>query len=99
MKKRSVTLLFHVKRLAEFMECPFALEEESRDVAQKIVELCSFEKLSNLEVNKTGKQLVLDVVGDRKNHLTAEMVARLDDITEQKWKGSGLSTYSPSSSA
>ncbi|GKV25222.1 hypothetical protein SLEP1_g34692 [Rubroshorea leprosula] len=96
--------VFHVKRLAEFMGYPFTLEEESRGMVQKVVELCSFEKLSNLEVNKTGKYNMLDkfeienrsffrkgAVGDWKNYLTPEMAARFDQISEQKWKASGLS--------
>ncbi|GLT44069.1 hypothetical protein SLA2020_179870 [Shorea laevis] len=86
------------------MGYPFTLEEESRGMVQKVVELCSFEKLSNLEVNKTGKYDLMDkfeienrsffrkgTVGDWKNYLTPEMAARFDQISEQKWKASGLS--------
>ncbi|KAG5234938.1 flavonol sulfotransferase [Salix suchowensis] len=65
--------------------------------------MCSFEKLSNLEVNKNGthsldtsiavKNSVFfrkEEIGDWANNLTPEMGARLDDIMEQKLKGSGL---------
>jgi estrone sulfotransferase len=93
----------HVKKLAEFMGCSFTLEEEEEGEVQKIISMCSFEKLSNLEVNKNGKCL-LDIsipipnsiffrkgeIGDWANHLTPEMGARLDDIMERKLKGSGL---------
>jgi estrone sulfotransferase len=93
----------HVKKLAEFMGCSFTLEEEEVGEVQKIISMCSFEKLSNLEVNKNGKCL-RDIsiaipnsiyfrkgeIGDWENHLTPEMGARLDDIMEQKLKGSGL---------
>ena len=93
----------HVKKLAEFMGCSFTLEEEEVGEVQKIISMCSFEKLSNLEVNKNGKCL-LDIsipipnsiffrkgeIGDWANHLTPEMGARLDDIMERKLKGSGL---------
>jgi estrone sulfotransferase len=93
----------HVKKLAEFMGCSFTLEEEEVGEVQKIISMCSFEKLSNLEVNKNGKCL-RDIsiaipnsiyfrkgeIGDWANHLTPEMGARLDDIMEQKLKGSGL---------
>nr|GMD35770.1 flavonol 3-sulfotransferase-like [Ipomoea batatas] len=46
--------VFHVKRLAEFVGWPFSEEEENEGVVQKITDLCSFDKLSNLEVNKNG---------------------------------------------
>nr|GMD38984.1 flavonol sulfotransferase-like [Ipomoea batatas] len=46
--------VFHVKRLAEFVGLPFSEEEENEGVVQKITDLCSFEKLSNLEANKNG---------------------------------------------
>lgn len=77
----------HVKRLAEFMDHPFSLEEESQDEVNKIINLCSFENLSNLDVNMTGKssprsnfEVVSKAffrrggVADWENYLTAEMV-------------------------
>ena len=33
----------------------FSLEEEKEGMVQKIIDLCSFENLSNLEVNKSGQ--------------------------------------------
>ncbi|XVF85757.1 hypothetical protein PTKIN_Ptkin17bG0142900 [Pterospermum kingtungense] len=42
-------------RLARFVGCPFSLEEETSGVVDDILELCSFDNLSNLEVNKNGK--------------------------------------------
>lgn len=91
--------LIYLKRLAEFLDRPFSLEEEENGVVQEILKLCSFEKMCNLEVNKTGtfemgvKNNLLfrqGKVGDWENHLTAEMVVRLNQITEQKLSGSGL---------
>ncbi|GMI76769.1 sulfotransferase 16, CORONATINE INDUCED-7, SULFOTRANSFERASE 16, ARABIDOPSIS SULFOTRANSFERASE 5A [Hibiscus trionum] len=92
-----------VKRLGEFTGHPFSLEEERRGVVQEIVKLCSFENLSNLEVNKTSVQkfsrdIVVDnrhffrkgEVGDGKNYLTAEMMERLNAITAEKLHDSGL---------
>ncbi|XP_034672540.1 flavonol 3-sulfotransferase-like [Vitis riparia] len=77
----------HVKRLAEFMDHPFSLEEESQDEVNKVINLCSFENLSNLDVNMTGKssprsnfEVVNKAffrrgeVADWENYLTAEMV-------------------------
>nr|VDD63027.1 unnamed protein product [Brassica oleracea] len=45
----------HVKRLAEFMGYGFTAEEEKSGVVEKVVNLCSFEKLKNLETNKGDK--------------------------------------------
>ncbi|WMV37926.1 hypothetical protein MTR67_031311 [Solanum verrucosum] len=47
----------HLKRLAEFMECPFSIEEETSRVVDEILKMYSFENLSNLEVNTNGKFL------------------------------------------
>ncbi|ONI08946.1 hypothetical protein PRUPE_5G209000 [Prunus persica] len=77
----------HVKRLAEFMGHPFSLEEERQGVVQEIINLCSFQNLSNLEVNKSG---AYREVGDSKNHLTVEMLEHLDKITEEKLGSFGL---------
>ncbi|GLT96297.1 hypothetical protein SLE2022_139320 [Rubroshorea leprosula] len=94
---------FYVKKLAEFMGYPFSLEEEKEGVVQKIVELCSFEFMSNLEVNKNGMLFGIrnhqvrnkdffrrGKVGDWRNHLTPEMAERLDKIIEQKLTASGF---------
>lgn len=94
---------FYVRKLAEFMGYPFSLEEEQEGVVQKIVDLCSFENLSNLEVNKTGVYIHPNMlrfptksffrkgkVGDWRNHLTPQMADRIDKITGEKLKDSGL---------
>ena len=92
--------LFYVKKIAEFISYPFSLEEEEKGMVQKIVDLCSFQNLSELEVNKTGhlhgnmfeKRLFFrkGETGDWKNYLTPTMATRLDQITEQKLRSSGL---------
>ncbi|KAI7985008.1 Cytosolic sulfotransferase 17 [Camellia lanceoleosa] len=88
--------LVHVKRLAEFLGQPFSLEEENEGVVQEILKLCSFESLSNLEVNKSGtyrddiKNNVFfreGKVGDFSNHLTAQMIEILDQMTNEKFGG------------
>ncbi|KAB1207036.1 Cytosolic sulfotransferase 6 [Morella rubra] len=87
-----------LKKLAEFLECAFSPEEEVKGVVNDILRLCSFENLSNLEVNKNGKYLMANKaalfrrgeVGDWKNHLTAEMSETLDRITEEKFHSVGL---------
>ena len=95
--------LFYVKKMAEFMGHPFSLEEEVQGMAQKIVDLCSFENIRNLEVNKNGsfgshRHVLIQnssffrkgEVGDWKNYLTPMMASRLDQITEQKLKNYGM---------
>ncbi|EXB62670.1 Flavonol sulfotransferase-like protein [Morus notabilis] len=56
--KTSKMTLIYVKKLAEFFKCPFSLEDERNGVIEKIVKLCSFENLKELEVNKKGKSLL-----------------------------------------
>ncbi|KAK1651484.1 hypothetical protein QYE76_069289 [Lolium multiflorum] len=41
-----------VRKLAEFLRVPFTQEEESSGVAEDVVKLCSFEKLTSLQVNR-----------------------------------------------
>ncbi|KAM3269287.1 cytosolic sulfotransferase 12 [Capsicum chacoense] len=89
-----------LKRLAEFLECPFSLEEENCGVVDEILRMCSFENLSNLEVNKNGKSSLSEAeyklffrkgkVGDWKNHFTKEMSEKLNHVIEQQFQGSGL---------
>ncbi|KAF3669584.1 putative isoaspartyl peptidase/L-asparaginase-like [Capsicum annuum] len=89
--------LFNAKRIAEFLGQPFSLEKESEGIVERLIELCSFEKQSNLEVNKEGTYsgpfgptsanniyFRQGKVGDFKNHLSKEMIEVLDDITKQK---------------
>lgn len=88
-----------LRRLSEFLGCPFSLEEENSGVLDEILELCSFENLSNLEVNSIGRLhsgeehqafFRRGEVGDSVNYLTAEMVEKIDMITEQKLHCHGL---------
>ncbi|XP_031287619.1 cytosolic sulfotransferase 16-like [Pistacia vera] len=92
--------LLNIKRVAEFVGRPFSLEEEENGTVKEILTLCSFEKMKNLEVNKNGFYRVRNTkndvffregkVGDWENHLTNEMAKRLDEISRQKFQGSGL---------
>ncbi|KAE8657128.1 Flavonol sulfotransferase-like [Hibiscus syriacus] len=91
----------YVKKLADFIGYSFSSEEQQKEVPEKIVKMCSFENLSNLEVNKREEMYMGMIqhkmyfrkgkVGDWKNCLTSEMAQRLDQITHQKLSGSGLS--------
>ncbi|URD96477.1 sulfotransferase domain containing protein [Musa troglodytarum] len=91
-----------LKRLAEFLGCPFSEDEEKEGVIDGIVRLCAMESLSNLKVNRSGTTdfghrtadnsifFRRGVVGDWLNHLTPEMADRLQKMTEEKFAGSGL---------
>ncbi|KAB2086209.1 hypothetical protein ES319_A04G013300v1 [Gossypium barbadense] len=97
--------VLYLNKIAEFMGYPFSSEEQQQGVPENIVQLCSFENLNGLEVNKTGKHrdgqgnLAMEnniffrkgKVGDWKNYLTTEMPRRLDQRTLQKLSSSGLS--------
>ncbi|KAL3498428.1 hypothetical protein ACH5RR_041160 [Cinchona calisaya] len=96
-------LNFHVKRIAEFMGCPFSKEEEASGIVNAIVKSCSFDKMSNLEVNKSGKDwsglyyntlFRRAVTEDWKNYLTPDMAHQIDHLTIEKFKGSGSKLFS-----
>ncbi|CAN6932358.1 unnamed protein product, partial [Brassica oleracea] len=93
----------YVKRLAEFMGYRFTAEEEKNGGVEKVVNLCSFETMKNLEANKGDKEredhpspytnstyFGKGKTGDWVNYLTPEMAARMDGIMEEKFKGTGL---------
>ncbi|OWM71891.1 hypothetical protein CDL15_Pgr017774 [Punica granatum] len=88
-----------LKRLAGFLGCPFSEDEEANGGGDEILRLCSFDNLSKLEVNRSGKLPTGEEnrlffrkgeVGDWVNYLTPEMIERLDRITKEKFRGSGL---------
>ncbi|XP_031130289.1 cytosolic sulfotransferase 17-like [Ipomoea triloba] len=89
----------HLKRLAEFLGCPFA-EEDDKEV-EEIVKCCSIEVLKNHEVNKS--EDCLDwfptpynsffrqaKVGDHTNYFSDEAIKRIDAFTEEKFHKSGF---------
>ena len=89
----------NLKKLAEFIGCPFSIEEEANGVLDEILRLCSFDNLRNLEVNQNGKLpngietgafFRRGEVGDWVNFLTPEMIEKLDSITEEKLGSHGL---------
>ncbi|WCJ24017.1 sulfotransferase 16 [Euphorbia peplus] len=94
----------YVKQLADFIGYPFSIEEQDNNGAmEKIINMCSFENLSELPVNKNGSHWKDSFVtahnkvyfrkakvGDWVNELTPQMRARLDTITNQKFGNSGL---------
>ncbi|XP_071724494.1 cytosolic sulfotransferase 5-like [Rutidosis leptorrhynchoides] len=93
----------NLKKLAEFLGCPFSLEEEENGDVENILKFCSFENLSNMEINVSGKLSIgienkiyfrPGLVGDYVNHLSPEMIQRLDQITQEKFNVHGLQVVS-----
>ncbi|KAL1332224.1 hypothetical protein HN51_061070 [Arachis hypogaea] len=91
--------LLVLKELAEFLGFPFSREEEALGVVEDILKLCSFDNLSNLEVNTNGKMpfgvennvfFRRGQVGDWKNYLTTEMVEKLNNIIANKLTEHGI---------
>lgn len=90
---------FQLRRLAQFLGKPFSQEEENSCLVDQIISMCSFDSMIKLKVNNTGNFehgfsngafFRNGVVGDWKNCLTADMASRLDQITEEKFHGTGL---------
>ncbi|XP_028789027.1 cytosolic sulfotransferase 15-like [Neltuma alba] len=84
---------FYLKRIAEFLECPLNLEEQINGTIRNIIELCTFDKMKELEVNKTGKFVHKyenkdlfrkGKVGDWMNHFSSKMEEELSKVIEDK---------------
>ncbi|BAH95284.1 hypothetical protein EE612_055714 [Oryza sativa] len=89
----------NVERLAEFLRCPFTAGEVAAGVVDAIVDLCSIDRLRNVQANKTGvTDLAVKkesffrrgVAGDWSNHMSPEMASRLDRVVEDALRGSGF---------
>ena len=98
-EQMKLDLALILKELADFVGCPFSKEELSEGMLDDIVKLCSFDNLSNLDVNKTGTLpcgrenktfFRRGEIGDWKNLLTIEMVEQLNTIVEKELAEHGL---------
>ncbi|XP_010670589.2 cytosolic sulfotransferase 15 [Beta vulgaris subsp. vulgaris] len=88
-----------VRRLVEFLGCPFSEEEEKENVIDEIIKLCSLDSLKQMEVNKSGKFYDFvenkalfrkGEVGDWTNYLTPSMLKEHYQVMQEKFKRSGL---------
>ncbi|KAL4309267.1 hypothetical protein GQ457_01G035090 [Hibiscus cannabinus] len=87
-----------LKHLAMFLGVPFTEDEEKGGVVEEIANICSFEKLKELEVNKNGSHNGIPYkvffrkgkVGDWSNCVTPSMVERLEKLIQEKLDNSGL---------
>jgi len=90
----------HVKRLAEFLGCPFEGEDIEEQV-EEVVRSCSIETLKKHEVNNSSdcpsgarvsykSYFRKGQVGDHTNYLTKDMIERIDAITKEKFHGVNL---------
>ncbi|KAM7508024.1 hypothetical protein LguiA_018477 [Lonicera macranthoides] len=86
----------NVKKIAEFLEFPFTEEEENKGLVEEISELCEFENLKNLQINKVGIQTAWlanrdffrkGQVGDWVNYLSLPQAERLEKIAKEKLSG------------
>ena len=81
----------------------FTAEEDKEGIVDKVVNLCSFDTLKNLESNQGEKNMEIrpssfansaffrkGEIGDWQNYLIPEMAARIDGLMVEKLKGSGL---------
>ncbi|KAF7836235.1 cytosolic sulfotransferase 15-like [Senna tora] len=90
---------FELKRMAQFLGCPFTKEEESGGLVDSIIELCSFKKMKELEINKSGKIANLienkhffrkGETGDWVNYFSPSMIEKLSKVIEEKLGEFGL---------
>ncbi|KAK4386178.1 Cytosolic sulfotransferase 5 [Sesamum angolense] len=90
----------HVEKLAEFLGYPFEGEDVDAQV-EEIVNGCSFEVLSNHEVNKaegfparrglpSNSFFRKGVVGDYEAYMSAEVVDKIDALTKEKFHSFGF---------
>ncbi|KAK6128640.1 hypothetical protein DH2020_037616 [Rehmannia glutinosa] len=107
-KDTLISLWHFVQKSHLFDEDPWELEvavdqfcENGEEEIEEIVRFCSFENLSNQEMNKSS-ELPIDFpmpynsffrkgeVGDHINYLEDEMIQKIDAVTKEKFHGTGF---------
>ncbi|KAI9105087.1 hypothetical protein K1719_022803 [Acacia pycnantha] len=79
-----------LKDLAGFMGYGFSKEEEANDIVGDILRLCSFENLSNLEINPDHQNIAFIDNNKVNNFLQFDMVEQPDVIIQEKLGKHGL---------
>ncbi|CAI0378305.1 unnamed protein product [Linum tenue] len=77
-----------VRKLASFLEKPFSLDGDEE--VEKVLWRSSLDRLKELEV-PNAHFFRKGTVGDWKNYLTPRMAERIDQLTQFKLQGTGLS--------
>ncbi|KAL7158205.1 hypothetical protein ABFS83_02G126600 [Erythranthe nasuta] len=94
-------IVFNVKKIADFLGCPFSSEEEERGMVEEISKMCSFQSLKNVDENeysikglfKNSTFFRKGEVGDWSNYLTPAMAERMKKLMEIKFQGSPGLTF------
>ncbi|CAM8957984.1 unnamed protein product [Rhodiola kirilowii] len=90
---------YYTIKLAKFLGFPFSTEARMTGIIKGITQICSFDNLKDLEVNKKGKSIAefenktlfrKGKVGDWVNYLSPTMVEKMYMVIENKLGGSGL---------
>ncbi|KAL9244640.1 hypothetical protein vseg_018398 [Gypsophila vaccaria] len=89
-----------LRRIAEFLKCPFTAEEEEKGTIDDILNLCSFQKLKEVAESKKAPQVYETMrndhffrkgsVGDWINFMSPTMAERFNKIMAEKFCGSGF---------
>lgn len=90
----------YIRKIAEFIGCPFSAQEEENGSVEKTSKLCSFENLREAKANQEGSinnnmvkkssYFRKGETGDWTNYLTKEMAQRMKSVMDSKFEGSGL---------
>ncbi|XP_058747139.1 cytosolic sulfotransferase 15-like [Vicia villosa] len=91
--------ILYVNKIADFLGFPFTREEKNNKVIENIIDLCDFEKMKELEVNKS-ETLMQNIdnkfffrkaqVGDWRNYFSSLMEEKLSKVVEEKLGGSKI---------
>ncbi|KAH1113724.1 hypothetical protein J1N35_007102, partial [Gossypium stocksii] len=71
-----------VKKVAKFLGVPFTPKEENKEIVEQMVKLCSFESISNQDVNKLDKKNQQSSISNS-NFFGKECTITLEDVQLQ----------------
>lgn len=89
-----------LRKVAEFVGCPFSEQEEVTGIIDDIVKLCSLEKMKEVAASNKSARVYPSTgnekffrkgdVGDWVNYLTPSMAEKLEKLMQEKFCGSRL---------